>query len=207
MPLSTPVNPGKIWWSGDNPGILLKESEDGPWSALALFFRIVYTPAGRGSALFLYEKPDVGASLPDVHNVVITDNEKMARWLSDNFVGSLPGAFSESAAYKALQYVPLTEAAVSGDTSSRYVQSVKADGIDVELIWDQLGTPTALELSPEHVGTRSHEVFNLLIESRDASIVVNGRRLPGQVVPRVQAGVQTTTGFVYFSEVWIEPKS
>ena len=205
MPLSEPVNPGKIWWSGDNPGILLKETEDGPWTALALFFRTVFTPEGRGHALFLYEQPNLSESLPAANNVVITDNEKMARWLADNFVGALPGAFSESPAFKALKYIPLTDVSVYGDTSSRYVQSVKADGIDVELIWDQLGTPTALELSPEHVGTRSHEVFNLLIESRDASIKVNGRPLPGRVMPRDQAGIKTTTGFVYFSEVWIIP--
>lgn len=204
MPLSTPVNPGKIWWSGDNPGILLKESEDGPWTALTLFFRIVYTPAGRGNALFLYEQPDSSESLPNVHNIVLHDNEEMARWLAENFIASLPGAFSESPAFKALQYVPLTEVYASGDTSSRYTQIVKAEGIEVELIWDQLGTPTALELTPQHVGTRSHELFNLLVESRDASIVVNGRRLPGKVAPREQAGIKTTTGFVYFSEIWIE---
>jgi len=205
MPLSTPVNSGKIWWSGDNPGMLLKESEDGPWTAMTLFFRIVYTPAGRGNALFLYEQPDSGESLPDVCNVVLHDNEDMARWLTENFVARLPGPFSESPAFDALQYVPLTECRVSGDTSSRYVQTVKAEGLEVDLIWDRLGTPTALELSPEHVGTKSHNLFNLLVESRDASIVVNGRRLPGTVMPRQQAGMDTTTGFVYFSEIWIEP--
>ena len=178
MPLSTPVNPGKIWWSGDNPGMLLKESEDGPWTAMTLFFRIVYTPAGRGNALFLYEQPDSGESLPNVYNVVLHDNEDMARWLAENFVARLPGPFSESPAFKALQYVPLTECHTSGDTSSRYIQTVKAEGMEIDLIWDRLGTPTALELSPEHVGTRSHNLFNLLVESRDASIVVNGRRLP-----------------------------
>ena len=206
MPLSTPVNSGKIWWSGDNPGILLKENEEGPWSALALFFQIVFTPAGRGNALFLYENPNAKESLPNVHNVVLHDNEKMARWLADNFIGALPGPFSESPAFKELQYIPLTECYTSGDTSSRYKQTVKAEGIEVDLIWDQLGTPTALELSPEHVGTRSHNLFNLLIESRDASIVVNGRKLPGQVVPRRQADIETTTGFVYFSEIWIAPQ-
>ena len=205
MPLSTPVNPGKIWWSGDNPGMLLKESEDGPWTAMTLFFRIVYTPAGRGNALFLYEQPDSGESLPNAYNVVLHDNEDMARWLAENFVARLPGPFSESPAFKALQYVPLTECHTSGDTSSRYIQTVKAEGVEIDLIWDRLGMPTALELSPEHVGTRSHNLFNLLVESRDASIVVNGRRLPGKVMPRQQAGMDTTTGFVYFSEIWIEP--
>ena len=205
MPLSTPVNPGKIWWSGDNPGMLLKESEDGPWTAMALFFRIVYTPAGRGNALFLYGRPDSAESLPDAPNVVLHDNEDMARWLADEFVARLPGPFSESPAFGALRYLPLTECRASGDASSRYVQTVAAEGIEVELIWDRLGAPRALELSPEHVGTRSHDLFNLLVESRDASIVVNGERLPGRVMPRRQAGMDTTTGFVYFSEIWIEP--
>ena len=66
MPLPTPINPGTVVWTGENPGILLKEDPDGPWSALAMFFRIFYSPAGRGSALMLYEKPDLAASLPIV---------------------------------------------------------------------------------------------------------------------------------------------
>ena len=37
MPLNEPVTPGIVDWTGENPGILLKDS-DGNFSAMALFF-------------------------------------------------------------------------------------------------------------------------------------------------------------------------
>jgi len=30
MPIGIPINPGRLDWTGDNPGIMLKEREDGP---------------------------------------------------------------------------------------------------------------------------------------------------------------------------------
>ena len=47
----TLVFPGKVEWSGENPGISLKEAPDGPFVALASFFRVVLSPHGRGHAL------------------------------------------------------------------------------------------------------------------------------------------------------------
>ena len=44
MPIAPPLNPGKVDWTGENPGILLKDGPDGPFTAMALFFRIVYSP-------------------------------------------------------------------------------------------------------------------------------------------------------------------
>ncbi len=40
-------------WSGENPGISLRESPDGPFVTLASFFRVVLSPHGRGHALVL----------------------------------------------------------------------------------------------------------------------------------------------------------
>ena len=42
----TPVNAGSVEWSGENPGIYLKENPDGDYSVVALFFRIVYHHTG-----------------------------------------------------------------------------------------------------------------------------------------------------------------
>jgi hypothetical protein len=36
-----PIHPGTVEWSGENPGIYLKDSADGPWRSLMCFFRIV----------------------------------------------------------------------------------------------------------------------------------------------------------------------
>ena len=31
--VEVPIHPGEVAWTGENPGIYLKEREDGPWSA------------------------------------------------------------------------------------------------------------------------------------------------------------------------------
>jgi len=203
MPIGIPINPDRLDWTGENPGIMLKEREDGPWSALALFFRIAWSPHGRGTALMLYEQPDVGRTMPDAHNVVITDNEPMARYLMRDFVAKF-GVFGEVAAFAAMHYLPLTSAMTSGDPcGNRVVESVTSGSLSVELVWEALGRPTALELPPELSGTGEHTMFSLLVEARRAAILINGRRLPGSPVPREQAGIQTTTAFLYYAESWL----
>lgn len=204
MPLESPIHPGKVDWTGENPGIMLKTDPDGPWSALALFFRIFYSPAGRGTALLLYENPNVEQSLPDVTNVMLSDNRPMAEYLMDNFIAKL-GAFGGPPAFKAVQHLDITESYPTGDPRSRYTEVVKAKGVDVELIWDGLGTPTALELPIELTGTKEHDMFSLLVESLDPQIVLNGKRLEGKPIPREQAGIKTVTSFLYFSETWVWP--
>ena len=48
---------GNVEWSGENPGISLKDNPDGPWTNLASFFRVVLSPYGRGHALVLLQSP------------------------------------------------------------------------------------------------------------------------------------------------------
>ncbi len=206
MPLKTPINPGKVVWSGENHGMLLKAAPDGPWTALALFFRLYYSPAGSGTALLLYEEPDLAESLPRACNVMISDNEPMARYLMSDFVARLGNSpFGTAPAFPAVQFVALEESHASGDPGSRFSEVVRAPGIDVELVWDGLGTPRALELPKELTGGKENDLFTLLVESRRPAIVLNGRTLPGEPVARVQAGIETTTAFLYFSETWIAP--
>ena len=204
MPLDSPIHPGRVAWTGENPGILLKQDPDGPWTSIALFFRVFWSPAGRGTALLLYQNPNVADSLPAVHNIMLSDNEPMAQFLLDTFIGKL-AAFSEAPAFSALQHVPITESYVEGDPHSRYSEIVKAENIQIELHWDDLGKPVALELPAELTGGKEHEAYNVLVESRNPEIRLNGTSLPGKPVPRVQAGIETTSAFLYFSETWIDP--
>ena len=206
MPIAPPLNPGKVDWTGENPGILLRDGPDGPFTAMALFFRIVYSPAGRGHALLLFEDPNAERGLPDVRNVMMTDNEPLARYLMDTFVGKL-AVFAEAPAFKALQYVPIDEVHSEGDPRSRYEEAVSGGGINVRLVWEELGEPKALELPPSLTGPKDRELFTLLIESRKASIMVDGKPLKGELGTRVQAGLETTTAFLYFAETWIWPEA
>jgi hypothetical protein len=67
----TMLFPGVVEWSGENPGISLKTDADGPFTALASFFRVVLSPHGRGHALVLLESPQQ-AGAPG--NLCLTDN-------------------------------------------------------------------------------------------------------------------------------------
>ena len=52
-----PINPGKVDWSGENPGMYLKKTADGPFVTLISFFRVVVSPKGRGHAAFILQDP------------------------------------------------------------------------------------------------------------------------------------------------------
>ena len=204
MPLSSPIHPGQVVWTGENPGILLKEDPNGPFSAIALFFRIYLSPKGRGTVLLLLDSPDEQRSFPDGCNVLLYDNKELAEYLLETFILKLP-AFAALPACESLSLIPMEECRPEGDPRVRYSEIIKANSLEIELVWDGLGTPTALELPAELTGGKENELYTLLIESTNPSIHINGQRLRGSPVERVQAGIKTTTAFLYFSETWIRP--
>ena len=204
MPLPQPITPGIVDWTGENPGILLK-NEAGGFSAMALFFRVAWSPAGQGQVLLLYGSPDRAEATPEAPNLLMSDNFELAGFLKDNFVAKL-AAFRQAPAFDALRHVTATSVRTSGDPMShRYAETISGEGLAVELVWEDLEAPRALELTPDQVGTREHVMFTLLVPARNARIIVNGRSLPGSVGTRVQAGMETSSAFLYFSETWVIP--
>ncbi len=205
MPLSQPVTPGTVDWTGENPGILLK-NPDGTFSAMALFFRVAWSPAGPGQLLLLYGSPNSAESLSGAPNLLLGDNSELADFLIDNFIGKLP-AFRDAAPFNALKYQPATAIRASGDPMGhRYTETVACPNTCVELVWENLERPRALELTPDQTGTKEHAMVTLLVPARQAQIIVDGNSLPGEVGTRVQAGFETTTAFLYFAETWIIPE-
>ncbi len=204
MPLPEPITPGKVDWSGDNPGILLI-NDDGSFSAMALFFRVAWSPAGQGQLLLLYGSPEQTQGTVEAPNVLMGDNADLARFLMENFIGKL-AVFRKAPAYEKLRYVTARAVRASGDPMGyRYSETIAGEGLVVELVWEDLEEPRALELTPDQVGTGAHTMFTLLVPARKAKIMVNGRALSGKVGTRVQAGFETTTAFIYFSETWVIP--
>ena len=99
----TIVFPGTVEWSGENPGISLKETADGPFVTLASFFRVVLSPHGRGHALVLLQSPQDANPPAERANFCLHDNEKMARYLIQDFVSHF-GAWKGQAGLGNLQY-------------------------------------------------------------------------------------------------------
>jgi len=195
--------PGTVDWSGENPGISLKEDPDGPFSSVASFFRIVLSQHGRGHALMLMMSPHVADPLPVVGNYCFHDNEPLARYLVENFV-SYFGAWKDTPGLKNLQYVPLTSVAALGNTTSMYRETVTADGFDIALTWTHFGAPFCFALPPEKSATGKHWMPSTFVPATQATITVNGRMLPGKPVPREIGGNEIMSAFLAFSETWIK---
>jgi hypothetical protein len=194
--------PGTVDWSGENPGISLKERPDGPFVTLASFFRVVLSPHGRGHALVLLQSPQDANPPADRANYCFNDNEKLARYLVSDFVAHF-GAFKGQAGLQGLQYRRLDSVATSGDAASKYVETVKADDLTVTLTWGGLDKPFCFALPPDKSATGRHHMPSLFVSSNDASVTVNGRLLPGKTATREFAGRTIATAMLAFSETWI----
>ena len=199
---NSPIHPGVVAWTGENPGIYLKDEQDGPWTGLMTFFRITWSEHGRGHGVLLLDDPNVEQSLPEVANFCITDNEPLARYLVDEFFSNF-ASFKVSPGLKAIQYLPLTEVYREGDTRRTYTEVVKSADQEVRMTWKGLGKPYAVDMPPEKGPTKAHEMYSLFLDASDAMVTVNGHPLKGKVVERDFANTKKSTAFLAFSESWM----
>jgi hypothetical protein len=198
----TLVFPGRVEWSGENPGIVLKQSPDGPFTALASFFRVVLSPHGRGHALVLLQSPEEVAPPADRANLCLTDNEALARYLVSDFVSHF-GAWRALPGLRGLEVRRLDGVETTVDPADTYTETVRAGDLTVALTWRRLGEPFCFSLPPEQSATGRHHMPSLFVGCEDATITVNGRALSGRPVPREIAGRRISTAMLAFSETWI----
>ena len=193
---------GTVEWSGENPGISLKEKPEGPFVVLASFFRVVLSPHGRGHALVLLQSPDDAGARAERANYCLHDNEPLARYLVTEFVSHF-GAYKGKAGLQRLVYRQLDLVEASGDPASTYSERVRAGDLDVRLTWSGLGEPFCFALPPDKSATGKHHMPSLFVGCQDASVNVNGRILSGKPAPREIVRRTITTAMLAFSETWI----
>jgi len=199
------INPGRVEWSGENPGIYLKHGQDGDYATLSLFFRVVLSPYGRGHAAIVLGAPGEAAGWPDATNFILTDNHRMMRWIVDGFVTKMP-TFVGRAGLAAMTWLDLDSVERRpGDLKTRYSEVLRGSGVTLEMHWLDLGPPLPVEVTKENSATREHEMISVFLEARQAEIKVNGTLLPGAVQSRQIFGRTMSTAFLAFSETWITP--
>lgn len=199
------VNPGIVDWSGENPGIYLRDEAEGPWVTLGVFFRVVLSPFGIGHAMLVLDEPNTGKGWPDVRNFILCDNEQLTRYLIKDYVSGFP-SFRDKPGLEAMSYVPLNSVECSGNPSEEYTEFVRADSIEARMTWSDTMEPMAVEVTPENSATGKHDMYSLFFEARQAKIEVNGVRLSGNVSTRQFFGKTMSTAFLAFSETWAKPK-
>lgn len=200
--MKSPIHPGKVAWTGENPGIYLKDEQDGPWTGLMTFYRVFYSAHGMGQGVVVLDEPGVEKGLPAARNFCICDNMALAKYLVAEFFSNFM-SFRVSPGIKAMAYLPLAEARREGDTLSTYREVVKSAEFEVVCEWRGLSPAYAVDMPPEKGPTKKHEMYSLFLDAADASVTVNGRPLRGRVVQRDFADTRKSTAFLAFSESWM----
>ncbi len=201
--MTSPLIPGTVVWSGDNPGIYLKDN-NGEWQSLAVYFRIVTSPHGAGSGIVVLGAPREASGWPASQNLCISTNEPLLRWLVGDFVSKF-ASFRGMAGLQSMAYLPATSTKTSGDGSSFHEETLQAAGVSASLRWEGLSTPFAADVPPGQSSTGAHRMLSVFVEARTGSIHINGAPLPGQIIERDFLGRRMKTSFLAFCETWITP--
>ena len=200
------INPGRVDWSGENPGIYLKTNpENEAYDTLALFFRVVLSPYGRGHAAIVLGAPEENAGWPHVPNLIMTDNQRMMRWIVDGWVTKMP-TFVGKPGLQAMTWLDCDSVEKRpGDLKSRYSETLRGSGVTLQMIWQDMGPPLPVEVTKENSATKEHEMYSVFLEAKSAQVILNGEPLAGQVADRQFLGRTMSTAFLAFSETWVTP--
>ncbi|MCC7547620.1 MAG: hypothetical protein IT532_07630 [Burkholderiales bacterium] len=198
------INPGAVDWSGENPGMYLKDAADGPFVTLISFFRVVTSPYGKGHAAFILQDPRGSGKDAERPNLCITDNEPLARYLREGFVTNF-SAFKGATGLGGVRVVPGWDFQPSGNGTSTHVEWFRSTIGQVCLTWRELSAPFMIEMPKEKSATGRHEMFSLFVDARAVDVSINGRGVAGRPFPREFAGRQeSSTAFIAFSETWVK---
>ena len=199
-----PVNPGIVEWAGDNPGIYLRESPDGPWTGLGIFFRVLFSAHGQGSAMIILGDPQKTQGFPNARNLCITTNSELTQYLVQNFVSRFP-SFRSQPALEAMTWLEAESHSSEGDMKNSWTETMSAASCEAQMHWAELGEPFAVEVAPKDCATGLHDMYSVFLEARNASISLNGESLSGRVCERVFFGREMSTAFMAVSETWVLP--
>lgn len=199
-----PINPGQVDWSGENPGMYLKQTAEGSYVTLISFFRVVMSPHGRGHAAFMLQDPHGTGRDSAMPNLCITDNEPLATYLRDGFVARF-GAFRDVKGLAGCRMVPGWDFMPAGDGRTVHVEWFRSGVGQVCLAWRELSAPFLVEFTKDRSATGAHEMFSLFADARAVEATVNGNAVAGKPFPREFAGRKdSSTAFLAFSETWVK---
>jgi hypothetical protein len=181
--------PQKVFLSGENPYIALREAADGPAVARASFWRIHWSPAGTGHVCFV----TVGEpGKPGTVRVALHDNAKLVEYLTTDVLGTYDKTYLE------WPFTPIAGATFrrSGDARAEHRETCTAPNYAIDLVWRDMQEPGLVDILPGSRETNPFGITYLRIPAGSASISVNGKPAPGRSVP---AG-----SFLAFGETWIK---
>lgn len=201
--MQSPVNPGTVVWSGDNPGIYLKDEND-QWQSLSVYFRVVTSPHGAGQGMLVLGDPFVAQGWPTARNVFLSNNLPLMKWLVTDFVAKF-ASFRTAVGLQAVTHVQADRCETRGDGRTFHEELLSSPGVETVMRWEDLAPPFAVDVPPTQSATGQHQMYSVFVEAQRGQILLNGQPLGGRVIIRDFLGRRMSTSFLAFSETWVQP--
>jgi len=187
------VDPNQVILTGENPFIKISEADGAPLSTDASYWRIVFSPAGPGHALY------IKSELTDGEWCVYSDNIALARWLQSSIQGMLNNETADTT-------IPVVDAVFtqSGDLRDFWTETITAEDHEIGMTWYDIGEPLLIHTDPETDPDRPAGVCTILIPCAGARLTLDGNQAKGRPWPREREGRPFSTTCLAFSESWTE---
>jgi hypothetical protein len=192
--MTNPVDPNEVMMTGENSFIRLSPDGGNTISSRLSHWRVLWSPAGAGHALFM--KSD----LSDGETRIYSDNIAVARWLQTNIETHLFAEFADTA-------LPVTAAIFdrAGDPRSTTMELIESDDDLIRMSWYDCIDAFVIH-APPGSGERPIGVFTTFFPARSAQLSMNGRVASGQPWAEKRGDRQSSSCVLAWSETWVRPK-
>jgi hypothetical protein len=192
MPEPKLVDPHDPVMTGENSFVRLSGDGGKTIPERVSHWRVLWSPAGQGHALF------IESSLKK--NIIYSDNAGVARYLQRTIEVLLHKPFADES-------LPIVDAKFerSGNSLSTVEERIVSAKDEIILAWWDFMDPFVLTMAPG-VMDRPLGVYSTFIPARAAQLSVNGQAAPGKVFPQERGGRPSSSCVLAWSETWVKPK-
>jgi hypothetical protein len=187
------VDPHDVVMTGENSFIRL--SSDGGKTIVdrVSHWRVLWSPAGQGHALF------IESSLTGKEPLVYADNVGVARFLQRTIEVLLYPGFADDS-------LPVIDATFqrTGNSLSTVEERIVSDDGEIILSYWDLMAPFVLTMPPGAMN-RPLGVYSTFLPARGAQLAVNGEAATAQVFLQDRFGKPASSCCLAWSETWTRP--
>ncbi len=187
------VDPHDPVMTGENSFLRLSGDDGKTFVHRTSHWRVLWSPAGQGHALFI-ETPLLGGA-PRVY----ADNAGVARFLQRTIETLLYAPFADES-------LPITDARFErgGHSLSTIEERVVSASDTIVLTWWNLMAPFVLTMPPGALN-RPLGVYSTFLPAREAQLSINDQAAQGAVMLQDRLGRPASSCCLAWSETWTRP--
>ncbi|TAK80602.1 MAG: hypothetical protein EPO20_27800 [Betaproteobacteria bacterium] len=188
------VDPHDVVMTGENSFVRLSNDGGATLAERVSHWRVLWSPAGQGHALFV-QSSFIGKACR-----IYADNASVARYLQRTIEPLLYKEFGDLS-------LPVVDAEFrrTGSSLSTVEERIVSSEDEIILSWWDLMAPFVLTMPPGAMN-RPLGVYSTFIPARSAQLCVNGEFSGAKVFPQERFGKPSSSCCLAWSETWTRPR-